>query len=217
MKKIILLLVIFTYSCTTRNMDEVTQNRLNTLLDSLVVIDQIAAYPPSQDSVVKYGKDIAYKKHQLFSDKVLHSNYLIIQCIFSTYGYLDSSKIGPKGENKFWLLVQHFDFDPNFQNKVLKKINKAVIKKTGNPSNYAYLRDRVNVNTNKKQIFGTQMSSDDGINYYIKNGLVDSINVDKRRKEYMLEPLKEYLNSHMKVMHEMNSVNNPNLPLPNYY
>lgn len=85
-------------------------------------------------------------------------------------------------------------------------MDTEVKKGNANPENYAYLFDRVQVNAGKKQMFGTQ------VDYEVdrtgrakpKNGLIDSVNVDKWRVNYKLEPLKDYLNMITEMHYEMN-------------
>jgi len=126
--------------------------------------------------------------------------------MFNTYGFLGFNKIGEEGSNNFWLIVQHCDKFPDFQKLILKSMDKEVKKGNANPSNYAYLYDRVEVNAGRKQLFGTQLEYEVNTTgrAFPKFGLVDSVNVDKIRKEYNLNPLREYLNQ-MTTMHfEMN-------------
>ncbi|MCB6061333.1 hypothetical protein LVDJXP189_2150004 [Flavobacterium psychrophilum] len=112
--------------------------------------------------------------------------------------------MGKSGTNDFWLFVQHSDKFPEFQKRVLKSMNKAVKKGNANPNNYAYLMDRVNANNGEKQMFGTQVDYRMNGQAKPKNGLIDSLNVDKRRKEYDLDSLKKYLNTMTEMHFEMN-------------
>ncbi|WP_426092397.1 hypothetical protein [Flavobacterium sp. DSR3-2] len=73
-----------------------------------------------------------------------------------------------------------------------------------NPDNYAYPLDRVNANGGEKQNFGTQVDYRLNGQAKPKNGLIDSLNVDKRRNEYGLKPLKDYLNQMTELHFEMN-------------
>ena len=76
----------------------------------------------------------------------------------------------------FWLLVQHQDYDVKLQEKCLKHCDF-------NLKNKSYLTDRIMVNREGTQIYGTQFNKP----------IIDKKNVDKRRKEMGLEPLKDYL------------------------
>ena len=66
------------------------------------------------------------------------------------------SKWGREFDNKAWLLVQHADDDVPFQQMVLGRLEALVNVDETDRSSYAYLFDRVAVNTGKKQRYGTQ-------------------------------------------------------------
>ena len=153
----------------------------------MVKVDQIATNLPK-------GKFMNYNKEQWqrFRDSV-HTNITVrIEKMFGKYGFLGYDKVGEEGSKHFWLLVQHSDKLPEFQKRVLKAMDKEVKKGNASPSDYAYLYDRVKVNAGEKQRFGTQLSYDPAGQPFPKIGLVDSANVDKFRKAYKLEPLKDY-------------------------
>lgn len=111
------------------------------------------------------------------------------------YGWLGYEKVGYEGDNAAWLIVQHADLDTIFQNKALQVLIKAVKKGDTNVNNYAYLVDRLLLNTGKKQLYGTQFRD------VIKDGqlidlefkpIEDEINVDKRRNLMKLPPIVFY-------------------------
>lgn len=62
------------------------------------------------------------------------------------------------------------------------------------------------MNAGNKQLFGAQVTYE--VNRtgraIPKNGLIDSVSVDSRRKEYGLEPLVEYLNTMTTMHYDMN-------------
>jgi hypothetical protein len=62
------------------------------------------------------------------------------------------------------------------------------------------------VNAGEKQLFGTQVTYETETTGRAipKIGLIDSANVDKLRKGYTLEPLKDYLNTLTRLHYEMN-------------
>lgn len=174
---------------------------LKTELEDMVKADQVAAFMPQ-------GKYKAYTPEQWknFKDSVFTADKLRIEAMFNRYGFLGFDKVGKEGSNHFWLLVQHSDKFPAFQAKVLGEMNKEVKRGNADPNNYAYLYDRVKVNAGKKQLFGTQVTYEVNTTGRAipKIGLADSANVDKLRKEYGLEPLKDYLNEMTSRHFEMN-------------
>jgi hypothetical protein len=91
--------------------------------------------------------------------------------------------VGEGPSNNAWLIAQHADRNPLFQVKCLPLLKAAVDAGQANPSNYAYLYDRVQVATGRKQLYATQSTSNNGLvegNFY---PIEDESNVQKRRKE----------------------------------
>jgi hypothetical protein len=84
-------------------------------------------------------------------------NYFPLQVLFNKHGFLGYDKAGEIGSNGFWLLVQHQDRHPSFQDSVLQAMELEVKKGNASKSHYAYLFDRVRLNTDRKQVYGTQM------------------------------------------------------------
>lgn len=211
----ILIISILLTSCATR----LTNNKkahLKNELEDMVEIDQIAAYIPQG----KY-KDYSREQWDNFKDSVFTNNKIKVEAMFNKYGFLGFDKVGKEGSNHFWLLVQHFDKYPEFQKRVLKAMDKEVIMKNANGTDYAYLYDRVKVNAGEKQLFGTQVTYETETTGRAipKNGLIDSADVDKKRMEYNLEPLKDYLNEMTTAHYEMNKVHYQKLGItkPNLY
>ncbi|WP_373514227.1 DUF6624 domain-containing protein [Persicitalea sp.] len=198
MKKVALILFIpiILASCAVKLTTE-KKHQLGKQLNDMVEVDQIAAFIPKG----KY-KDYSKMQWRNFKDSVFTSHKEIVERMFSKYGFLGFDKIGKEGSNHFWLLVQHCDKYPEFQKQVLTAMDKEVEKENADPNNYAYLYDRVKVNAAEKQLFGTQVTYETETTGRAipKIGLADSANVDRLREKYILEPLKDYLNS-MTISH----------------
>lgn len=217
MKKTIhfVLLSIFLTSCAASlTIDEKVY--LKNELKELVKIDQIAAYIPQG----KY-KEYTQEQWQKFQDSVFTNNKIVVEKMFRKYGFLGFDKVGEDGSHDFWLIVQHCGKYAEFQKEVLKSMDKEVKKRNASPNNYAYLYDRVKVNAGEKQLFGTQVTYETETTGRAvpKIGLVDSANIDRLRKEYNLEPLKNYLNSMTASHYEMNKAHYVKMGItkPNLY
>lgn len=119
-----------------------------------------------------------------YKDSVFTTNKIKAEKMFIEYGFLGFDKVDKEGSNNFWLIVQHCDKFSEFQKKILKAMDKEVKRKNANPSNYAYLYDRVKANEGNRQLFGTQLDYEVETTgrAFPKFGLVDSANVDKIRK-----------------------------------
>jgi hypothetical protein len=119
-------------------------------------------------------------------------NELKAKAIIKRYGYPGYDQVG-ESSNSFWAIVQHCDDDLSFQERVLILLKKEIAKNNASKSNYALLTDRVLVNKNQKQIYGTQLKRDSETGKFLPLPLKYPKLVDKLRKQMELEPLAEYL------------------------
>ena len=152
-------------------------------------VDQIAAYIPQGEY-----KKMSQEEWNAFKDSVFTTHQKRLKQIFDEHGFVGFDLAGEEGSYNFWLMVQHCDHTPDFQKEVLEKMKIEVENKNADSSNYAFLVDRVNINTGKPQIYGTQVEHNFDIAQAYPKKLADSANVNKRRKSIGLEPLEEYLN-----------------------
>ena len=106
------------------------------------------------------------------------------------HGWLGASLVGPDGARNAWLLVQHADADPEFQQRCLDLMNDMPDGEV-DKADIAYLTDRVLSAAGKPQRFGTQVEVVDG--RAVVNNVEDEANLDKRRAELGLPPISEYL------------------------
>lgn len=167
-------------------------------LKGMAEVDQIAAYIPQG----KY-KALTQEQWNAFKDSVFITHKERLEVIFREYGYPGYDLVGKEGSNHFWLMVQHSDSFPDFQVKVLDELKTQVDNKNADATNYALLTDRVNLNTGKKQIFGTQVTYN-GMGQAYPRNLADSVGVNERRASVGLPSLEEYLNMMTEMHFEMN-------------
>lgn len=99
--------------------------------------------------------------------------------------------VGEKAAFAAWLIVQHSDKDKSFQKKCFKLLTEAVEKGQASKKNLAYLCDRVRVNYGRKQLYGTQFFVNSK-GEYGPRPIEDVENLEKRRKEFGLEPFADY-------------------------
>jgi len=118
-------------------------------------------------------------------------NIADLKKLISESGFATISNVGKRASYNVWLLVQHADKDLLFMKDYLKQMLKN--KDDIDPRNIAYLYDRVCVRTSKKQRYGTQLVLNEKLMKQVPYPIFDIKNVDKRRKEYGLEPLESYL------------------------
>lgn len=109
-----------------------------------------------------------------------------IEKTIKSYDWIDRKRFGKTVSNHAWLLVQHADDDPIFQTKVLKRMEPYLKTRGVDRANYAYLWDRVAVNTGQKQRYGTQPDWNCINGEMQLQPLEDPQNVSHRRKEMNL-------------------------------
>jgi len=120
-------------------------------------------------------------------------NYLKLKNIFNEFGFLGNDKVGEKTSHNYWLLIQHMDKYPTFQDSILSEMKVEAKKGNASLIDYAYLIDRVKVNNNLLQIYGTQMRINADSSSYEPKPLIEPHSLDERRKEVGLPPMKYYI------------------------
>ncbi len=122
------------------------------------------------------------------------------------HGYPSKKLVGQESSGHFFILIQHADADPEFQSSMLSLLEKIAMDEI-DKKQYAYLYDRVQRNTGKMQLYGTQLSFDGQGNLFdstdkiiIPSDLADPGNVDQRRKRMGLEPLERYYEKALKEL-----------------
>lgn len=111
--------------------------------------------------------------------------------IIAEHGWPTYDMVGTEAARAAWLVVQHSDRDVAFQKKCLALMEPLVEKNQVGKANFAYLWDRVAVNSGKKQRYGSQIEKKDG--KWQPKPVEDPENLDKRRAEVGLSPMSHYL------------------------
>lgn len=200
MKRLRLFFILVLVGCSSHKKDSTEMETVKNELEQIRIIDQYCANngrPPDK------FKDYPIEKWIDFKDSVFQNNQIKIEAYLDKYGYLGFNEIGEQSSDILWLVAQHSDKNINFQKRVLKELKIQVDKKNAKASNYAYLYDRVKINSNEMQYYATQVEYNK-LGQAIPKKLMDSINIDVRRVQYSLKPLKEYLNLLTKNHFEMN-------------
>ena len=135
--------------------------------------------------MVRKGKNDS-EKFREFTREIIaddRKNTARMREIISEYGWPSYDLVGEGPSNNAWLIVQHSDRNPLFQAKCLPLLKAAVDEDQANPSNYAYLYDRVQVATGEKQLYATQSSTNNGLSKGQFYAIEDESNVQNRREE----------------------------------
>jgi uncharacterized protein DUF6624 len=124
--------------------------------------------------------------------------------IFAQVGYPTNSLYGGQAARAFWLLVQHADSDPAFQEQVVLAMKPVVLQGEADADDLAMLTDRVRINTNRPQVYGSQVTYDMRLCKAMPKLLEHPQSVDQRRSEVGLAPLWVYMNEMSELTFSMN-------------
>lgn len=160
---------------------------LRKVITLMTVIDQKLRYKRAQTASDSTAKIIEDQIRESDAQNLKSAKEFI-----QKYGWPKMSQIGKDGQNNLWLIVQHADQDVLFQQTALAAMKKLIGTKEINMENYAFLYDRIKVNLNYKQLYGTQVAwSGNGEASEFRPILQEHL-VDDRRKKIGLPPLQVY-------------------------
>jgi len=133
----------------------------------------------------------AYDSLWKLIDSIDKRNIQLIDSIVELRGFPDICMVGEKAAYTVFLIVQHADSSSH--QRYFSLIHESVQMGCFKKSHLAYLTDRILMNSEFKQLFGTQLSWDESLNKYTLIPIMDSVNIDIRRKLFGLIPLNDYL------------------------
>ena len=110
--------------------------------------------------------------------------------IIEKHGWPGKSMVGSSGSSTAWAVIQHSDMEHWL--KYLPLMREAAEKGELPRSNVALTEDRVLINQGKPQRYGSQLRQNNETNGMEFFPIEDEVNVDKRRAEVGLEPIKAY-------------------------
>lgn len=125
--------------------------------------------------------------HQSDMDNLDKAKHIVEQ-----YGWPKISEIGKDGQNNLWLIVQHADYDVQFQRRALLGMEKLKTTQEISKENYAFLFDRVQCNLNYKQRYGTQVVWGSNGEASAFRPIREEHLTDRLRGEMGLQPLQIY-------------------------
>jgi hypothetical protein len=187
------------------------------LLAGSCLCDRALAQPIKKDSALIRKIDTMFKADQFWRREYVkigkkeHSDYdqetietkwavadslneLAAKAIIAKYGYPGYNLVG-EASDSFWAIIQHCDDDIDFQERVLALLKVEITKNNASKKNYAYLVDRVLVNKNQKQIYGTQLKKDNKTGKVAPFPLKYPKSVNQLRKKMGLEAIEVYMRS----------------------
>lgn len=175
------------------NIQAQTKPELANKLDSIYQEDQ--KYRKQIGEVVKkHGQNSEeFQELAMTMIKTDASNLIAIKQVLDDYGWLGPDAVGDKGNKTLFLVIQHADLET--QKQYMPMMKQAVEKGNAKSQNLALLKDRVLLADGKKQIYGSQIGSNQATGEYYVLPLEDPENVNNRRKEMGLGPIEDYVSN----------------------
>lgn len=119
-------------------------------------------------------------------------NTALLETLLMDYDWIDSERFGNRIASHAWLIAQHADANPEFQKAVLLRMEPYLATGGVRQRDYAYLYDRVAVNTGGLQRYGTQPLEECNPDGSLSpKPLEDPDRVDVRRAELGMEPMSD--------------------------
>lgn len=188
----LLMVCIFALSVCVANAQE-RNDKLRQELLAMEKVDQEARIKCSSSSM-----DEQIKCLQVIAEKIDSPNTKRLEAIFVQHGFPAPKLVGDDGFRAFMLLLQHSTSD-DLREKSLKPIEKAFKRKELLPQDYANFIDKYHLRKGKLQIYGSGFESRNG--KVVLSPTIDIKNLDKRRKEIGLPPMKEHIEMMKKTYH----------------
>jgi hypothetical protein len=172
--------------------EEIGNKELQYELIKMYVDDQAVRGNVMRDIIYKYKVDTLQISNQN-GVMVDSRNRDRLQEIFQENGFPTKKDVGKEAMNGIFLMIQHADGDKEWQKSQLQNIETAVKNGDMNGQNYAYLFDRIKINSNQKQRYGTQFAKVDPINGTVELAETEDLkNLDTRRREIGMMPIAMY-------------------------
>lgn len=123
--------------------------------------------------------------------RINKQNQIELEQLIEIKGWPKISEVGERAVDAAFLIIQHSD---NEKQKIyLPIIKKLCEQKEVNWGNFALMYDRIQINDNKPQKYGSQVKYNNETKKYELFPLEDESKVDEWRKEVGLSPLSEYV------------------------
>lgn len=178
--------------CLGFSQEEVENKNLQTELIMMYVDDQAVRGNMMNDIILKYNIDTS-QITQKCAIQVDEKNRNRLKVIFKEHGFPTMKLVGKDAMNGIFLMVQHSDMDKQWQKSQLENIEKAVKNGDMDGQSYAYLYDRIQINSGQGQLYGTQFEKVDPINKAVELAPTeDKDYLDKRRMEIGMMPIEMY-------------------------
>ncbi|MGB0932260.1 MAG: DUF6624 domain-containing protein, partial [Chitinophagales bacterium] len=179
-------------SCKNIPLEEAQNQALQREIIKMYVDDQAARRNLMKHIIEKYDLDSTEvsQENTTWVDEV---NRERLKEIIEEFGFPTLKLIGTDAMQGVFLIIQHSDSDVEWQKSQLPNIESAVRNGDLPPQKYAYVFDRIQVNTKQAQRYGTQFSNVDLQNKIVELRDTEDLSLlDTRRREMGMMPIEVY-------------------------
>ena len=179
--------------CKKYSVEIVENEKLQLELIKMYVNDQYVRSNLMTDILQKYN----LSKDQVIIDSnginTDERNRERLKEIIAKYGFPTKKMVGKDAMNGVFFMIQHADGENAWQKSQLTNIKNAVKMGDLDSQSFAYLYDRIKINSGEKQLYGTQFANVDAVNNIVELDKTEDIdNLDKRRMEIGMMPIEMY-------------------------
>jgi hypothetical protein len=178
--------------CKEHSIEKVENNELQIELIKMYINDQVARGNLMENIILKFHIDssVITQDGGVIVDE---RNRNRLKEIFAEHGFPTRRLVGKDAMQGIFLMIQHSDGDKEWQKSQLTNIENAVKKGDMDGQSYAYLYDRIKINSGEKQLYGTQFANVDPISKTVELAVTEDLeNLDMRRMEIGMMPIQMY-------------------------
>ena len=170
-------------------------------IDNMFQLDQLMRNTlinlPSDHTYIPEEEKYFQKKLWKYCGDIDLENTAVLKVYLKIYKWFRISEFGEMTDNQAWVIVQHADFDPDFQKEIVSILAELYKLNETTPTNYAYLFDRVAASGSDPskrtlQRYGTQGLCV-GPGKWEPIPTEEPIKLDERRAGVGLPPIAEYI------------------------
>lgn len=202
MKNTIYKILIFTYTLLACHLVFATNPTLENEIEKIEVRVKLSELYASSESVREqvtrlqengYTTDYLANKSSMLDywKSIDQKNTAEFKKILTKWGWPGISNFDIETDNKAFMIVQHSDYDLDFQKNVLVILERELKNHNTALRNYVYLWDRIKMHQNLPQRYATQGVCT-GRHQWVPNKTEDLAHIDKIRKSVGLESLAKY-------------------------
>ena len=178
--------------CKGDSEEQVNNTELQMELIKMYVDDQACRGNIMDDIIDKFS----VSRDQITQDGCIavdERNRTRLKEVFAEIGFPTRELVGKDAMYAVFLMLQHSDGDKEWQKSQLPNIEKAVKNGDLQGQSYAYLYDRIKINSGEKQLYGSQFSKVDPVTKSVELAETEDLeNLDNRRREMGMMPIEMY-------------------------